>query len=99
VRDPRDLSDECLDMLLDHDGVNPQEITCAQLEALIGELQRHRATQKAATQKAATQLARKIIKDAVLDRIEKNGTWRVNTADIIAIAEQAAAKLTTPGKA
>jgi hypothetical protein len=92
VRDPRDLSDECLDMLLDHDDVDPQEITCAQIDALIRELQHHRAAQK-----ATAQHARKIIEDAVLDRIEKNGTWRVNTADITAIAAQAAAKLTAPG--
>lgn len=88
-RDPRDLSDECLDMLLNHDDADPQEITC-----VIGELQRHRAAQKATAQRA-----RKIINDAVMTRIERNGTWRVNTADITAIAEGAAAKLTTPGEA
>lgn len=37
-----DLSDERLVTLLDHDGVEPQEITCAELESLVGELQRHR---------------------------------------------------------
>jgi hypothetical protein len=79
-------------MLLDHDDVDPQEITCAQIDALISELQRHRTARK-----ATAQHARKIIEDAVLDRIEKNGTWRVNTADITAIAARGAAKLTAPG--
>jgi len=41
-----DLSDERLATLLDHDGVDPQEITCAELESLIKELQRHRSREQ-----------------------------------------------------
>jgi len=32
--------------MLDHDGVEPQEITCAELESLVGELQRYRLSER-----------------------------------------------------
>lgn len=93
-----ELSNERLAVLLDHDGVDPQEVTCAELESLIEEIQRGRASPRP----SATHV-RHVMASAVLHEFSRweegcvgRSEYITATAMFAAIANRVTAELEAP---